>query len=257
MDRWIFGSEWAGVWGDAAAFNFQSFATELSSLHVALKNCSASSILDVVDQGILKLMDRVGNKAAQYVDNLIVRDRRRVHNYYQLLWAWHRLDEGRWKYSSLPMRTGRKRTSKLEVDHTIADAWWQRLINSKIEEKLSTFTGTDLEKLAVKPDEFDSRWDAYAFVNLLGNCSLLDKSFNISKSDQPMWSFLQEVHEFKQGKFVRQDWQAALSLNDTMTSPDGASLLDLKNAIQARDLLIRNELKEFIDGTKYRVDAST
>ncbi len=257
VDRWIFGSEWAGVWGDAAAFNFQSFATELSSLHVALKNCSASSILDVVDQGILKLMDRVGNKAAQYVDNLIVRDRRRVHNYYQLLWAWHRLDEGRWKYSSLPMRTGRKRTSKLEVDHTIADAWWQRLINSKIEEKLSTFTGTDLEKLAVKPDEFDSRWDAYAFVNLLGNCSLLDKSFNISKSDQPMWSFLQEVHEFKQGKFVRQDWQAALSLNDTMTSPDGASLLDLKNAIQARDLLIRNELKEFIDGTKYRVDAST
>jgi len=58
---------------------------------------------------------------------------------------------------------------------------------------------------AIAPDEFNSRWEAFAFVNLLGNCSLLDKSFNISKSDQPMWSFLQEVHEFKEGKFNRQD----------------------------------------------------
>src|SRR5580700_4111402 len=26
------------------------------------------------------------------------------------------------------MRTGRKRTSKLEVDHTVADAWWARSV---------------------------------------------------------------------------------------------------------------------------------
>lgn len=178
-----------------------------------------------------------------------------MHAYYQVLWVWHRLDEARWKFSSLPMRTGRKRTSKLEVDHTVADAWWQRRINANIEDKVATFTGTDLEKLAIKPDEFDSRWDAYAFVNALGNCSLLDKSFNISKSDQPMWDFLQEVHEFKQGKFARQEWQAALSLSDAMTSPDGVSLADLKSEIQARDVFIRNELKEFIGGTKCRVDA--
>ena len=200
-------------------------------------------------------MDRVAIKASQNVDNLFVRDRRRVHAYYQLLWVWHRLDETRWKFSSLPMRTGRKRTSKLEVDHTIADAWWQRLINGIIEQKTAVFTGSGLEKLAIKPDEFDNRWDAHAFVNALGNCSLLDKSFNISKSDEPMWNFLKEVHEFKQGKFARQEWQAALSLSDAMTSPDGVSLADLKNAIQTRDVFIRNELKEFINGTKQRVDA--
>jgi len=256
-DRWIFASEWAGVWGDAAVFNFQNFANDLNSLHTELKGCSAASFIDVVDRGIARLMDRVATRANQHVDNLQVRDRRRVHAYYQLLWVWHRLDEARWKFSSLPMRTGRKRTSKLEVDHTIADAWWQRLINGIVEQKLTTFTGTELEKLTVKPDEFDSRWDAYAFVNALGNCSLLEKSFNISKNDQPMWNFLEDVHEFKQGTFTRQEWQAALSLNDAMTSPDGASLTDLKDAIQARDLLIRNELKEFIRGSKYRVDAST
>ena len=255
VDRWIFASDWAGVWGDAAVFNFQNFATDLNSLHGELKSCSATTFLDVVDRGIVRLMDRVATRAIQHVDNLLVRDRRRVHAYYQVLWVWHRLDEARWKFSSLPMRTGRKRTSKLEVDHTVADAWWQRRINANIEDKVATFTGTDLEKLAIKPDEFDSRWDAYAFVNALGNCSLLDKSFNISKSDQPMWDFLQEVHEFKQGKFARQEWQAALSLSDAMTSPDGVSLADLKSEIQARDVFIRNELKEFIGGTKCRVDA--
>ena len=255
VDRWIFASEWAGVWGDAAVFNFQNFATDLNSLCGELRNCSAASFLNVVDRGIARLMDRVATRANQHVDNLLVRDRRRVHAYYQLLWVWHRLDEARWKFSSLPMRTGRKRTSKLEVDHTIADAWWQRLINAIIEEKVAVFTGTDLEKLLIKPDEFDSRWDGYAFVNALGNCSLLDKSFNISKSDEPMWNFLQEVHEFKQGTFARQEWQAALSLSDAMTPPDGVSLADLKNTIQTRDVFIRNELKEFINGTKQRVDA--
>ena len=254
VDRWIFASEWAGVWGDAAVFNFQNFATDLNSLCGELKNCSAASFLDVVDRGIARLMERVAARANQHVDNLLVRDRRRVHAYYQLLWVWHRLDEARWKFSSLPMRTGRKRTSKLEVDHTIADAWWQRLIDAIIEQKLSVFTGTDIEKLLIRPDEFDSRGDAYAFVNALGNCSLLDKSFNISKSDEPMWNFLQEVHEFKQRTFARQEWQAALALSDAMTYPAGVSLADLKNSIQTRDIFIRNELKEFINGTKQRVD---
>jgi hypothetical protein len=255
VDRWIFASDWAGVWGDAAVFNFQNFAADLNRLHGELKSCSAATFLDVVDRGIVRLMDRVATRAIQHVDNLLVRDRRRVHAYYQVLWVWHRLDEARWKFSSLPMRAGRKRTSKLEVDHTVADARWQRRINAIIEDKVATFTGTDLEKLSIKPDEFDSRWDAYAFVNALGNCSLLDKSFNISKSDEPMWDFLQEVHEFKQGKFARQEWQAALALSSALTSPDDVSIADLKNEIQTRDVFIRNEVKEFIGGTKYRVDA--
>jgi hypothetical protein len=202
-------------------------------------------------------MDRVTPKAIQYIENFVVKDRRRVHAYHNLLWVWHRLDDARWNASSLPMRTGRKRTSKLEVDHTIADAWWQRRVDLETEEKLKTFVGTDLEKLSVGPDGYDSRWEAQGLVNLLGNCSLLDKSFNISKSDNPMWAFLREVHEFKQGVFVRQDWQADLLLNDTMTEPDDKTLAELKTLIQSRDSAIRNELKNFINGSKPRMDIQT
>jgi hypothetical protein len=254
VDRWSFGSEWAGVWAESSGSTLQSFATDVSAIYKSLESCSAPTFLEAIDRGIAKVMDRIVPKAIQHLDNLIVKDRRRVHAYYNMLWVWHRLDETRWKCSSLPMRTGKQRTGKLEVDHIIADAWWQRAVSQEINQKLETFTGTDLEKLSLGPDGFDSKWDAQSFVNLIGNCSLLDKSFNISKSDESMWAFLQNVHEFKQGHFVRSDWQSALLLQDDFTMPKGKPLTQLKVLIQARDAAIRTELKDFVNGSRIRVD---
>ncbi|MBM4002725.1 MAG: DUF262 domain-containing protein [Planctomycetes bacterium] len=254
LDRWVFGSQWANVWGDAAVLNFQNFATDLNDIHAKLMKCTASNLFDTVDEGIDQLMGRVSVKATEQINNTVVRDRKRVHVYYPLLWVWHRLDEARWRHSSVPMRTGRKRTSKLEVDHTVADARWGRLVDKEIATKLTSFVGTDEEKALVAPDDFESKFEAIAFINLLGNCSLLEKSFNISKSDEPMWTFLQQVHEFKEGKVQRDVWEAALSLSETLTSPDGATLSDIKTAVQTRDALIRKELSEFIAGTRHRMD---
>ena len=188
------------------------------------------------------------------INNIAVRNRNRVHAYYPFLWVWHRLDDERWKYSSVPMRTGRKHRGKLEVDHTIADAWWKRLINKEIETKLATFSGTEEDRVLVAPDGFESRDEAFSFINSLGNCSLLNKSFNISKSDEPMWKFLQEVHEFKEGTIKRDDWEKAMSLSETLTSPDGATLVEVKDAIEKRDALIRGDLRDFVSGNKHRVD---
>ena len=252
LDRWVFGSQWANVWGDGAVLNFQNFATDLNGFYVKLKECSTRNLIATVDDGIGQLMGRISVKATEQINNTVVRDRRRVHVYYPLLWVWHRLDDARWKHSSVPMRTGRKRTSKLEVDHTVADAWWVRLVNQEIETKLATFVGTDEEKALVAPDDFESRFDALAFINLLGNCSLLDKSFNISKSDEPMWKFLQEVHEFKEGKIIRHEWETALSLSETLTSPERSTLADIKKDVQNRDVLIRKDLADFIAGNKNR-----
>lgn len=254
LDRWVFGSQWANVWGDAAALNFQNFATDLNGSCQKLNECSVGTLIAAVDDAIGQLMGRVSVKAIEQVNNTVVRDRRRVFVYYPLLWVWHRLDEARWKYSSVPMRTGRKRRSKLEVDHTVADAWWGRLVDQEMETKLATFVGSDEEGSLIAPDGFESQADARAFINLLGNCSLLDKSFNISKSDSPMWTFLQDVHEFETGVFERQPWEQALCLTEMLTAPDGSSLADLKNAIQTRDASIRKELTEFIAGNRQRLD---
>ena len=254
LDRWIFGSQWANVWGDGAVVNFQNFATELNSIFGKIKTAQAPGLIAAVDDSINQMMARVSTKAVEQINNVLVRDRRRVHTYHPFLWVWHRLEDGRWRNSSIQMRTGRKRTSKLEVDHTVADAWWVRSIEQQIQAKLASFAGTDEEKARIAPDDFESRYDAIAFINLLGNCSLLDKSFNISKSDEPMRHFLQEVHEFKDGKVQMSDWETALSLTPTLTLPNGSAFADIKKAIQERDALIRKDLIEFIGGQKHRVD---
>lgn len=254
LDRWIFGSQCANVWGDGAVLNFQNFATELNAIFFKLKTTQVAALVATVDDSINQMMARVLPKAVEQINNVFVRDRRRVHAYHPFLWVWHRLEDNRWKNSSIQMRTGRKRTSKLEVDHTVADAWWSRLIEQQIKIKQGTFVGSDEEKALITPDDFESRYEAFAFINMLGNCSLLDKSFNISKSDAPMRHFLQQVHEFKDGKVLMEDWEAALSLCPTLTLPGDATIADIKQAIHTRDALIRKDLVEFIGGQKHRVD---
>jgi hypothetical protein len=254
LDRWVFGSQWANVWGDGAVRNFQEFATDLSDFSVRLKACSTSTFLSTVDIGIQQLMGRVVPKALITVANVQVLDRTRVHSYYPFLWIWHRLDLARWKCSSIAMRTGRKRTSKLEVDHTVADAWWRRLVDRLIAEKQAAFHGSEEERQSLAPGSFATKYEAVQFINLLGNCSLLDKSFNISKSDQPMWDFLAEVKEFKDGTIERDDWEKALGLSSGLTSPRDNNFSAIVDAIRERDALIRSEISELLTGIRNRVD---
>ena len=254
LDRWIFGSQWAGVWSVGAVENFQKFATDLNSIFEKLKTTPSGTLIVTVDDSINVMMARVSEKAIDQIRNVLVRDRRRVSTYRSYLWVWHRLEVDRWQYSSIPMREGRKRTSKLEVDHTVANTWWERLVAQLIQAKQTTFVGTEEEKKLIAPDEFESSSQAYEFINMLGNCSLLEKSFNISKNDRSMRNFLEQVHEFKSGEKQIEIWENALSLNSTLTSPDESNLKGIKNAIETRDTLIRKDLEEFINGRRWRVD---
>ncbi len=254
LDRWVFASQWANVWGDGAVLNFQNFATDLHSIFEKLRVTDVTDLVTTVQDGSNQLMARVSTKATEQINQIAVRDRRRVHAYYPYLWIWHRLDAERWKSSSIPMRTGRKRTSKLEVDHTVADAWWAEMVDSDIQAKQASFIGIDEEKALLAPEGFDSKKEAIAFINLLGNCTLLDKSFNISKSHKPMRSFLEDVHEFKVGKLQIQNWESSLGLTCNLTAPDQSTLQKIRSDILARDVAVRKDLTDFIGGQKHRVD---
>jgi len=199
-------------------------------------------------------MDRVIIKATDYVNNTNVRNRNRVRQYFSLLWIWHRLDEERWKFSKVQLKEGRKRNTPLDVDHTVAEALWGRKVKENFENKIASFKGTEEEKALIAPDEFASEQEAKDFINFLGNCSLLEKSFNISKSDKEMKSFLKEVHEFKNNNFEIEDWEEALSLNISMTEPTNVELKILVDSIKKRDTIIRKDLIEFTNGVKFRVD---
>ena len=254
LDRWIWGSQWANVWGDGAVLNFQTFAFDLRAASRELSAATAENLVVIVDSGIERLMGRVLVRATEQINNFVVRERKRVHSYYNFLWVWHRLDAARWKNSSIPMRDRKKQTTKLEVDHTVADAWWRQLVAEETLVKQSSFTGTAEERAAIAPEGFSSVDEALAFINLLGNCSLLEKSFNISKSARPLRTFLQDVLEFKEGTIQIVEWEEALSLPPTLTNPEGATLNEIREAVEARDQLIRRELNEFVSGVRFRVD---
>jgi hypothetical protein len=149
---------------------------------------------------------------------------------------WHRLDADRWKVSQIQLRTKARRKSSLEVDHTVAFALWER--------KLKAGLPTGVKALE----------DALPIVNRLGNCSLLEKNFNISKSDQTFKAFLDEVHEFKTGSVTVDAWALALLVPDSMLAPSTVDVNVIVTAINDRDKAIRDELVEFVKGTKARVD---
>ena len=98
------------------------------------------------------------------------------------------------------------------------------------------------------------RADALPLVNMLGNCSLLEKTFNISKSDKTLRAFMEQVHEFKEGKVSLSSWAEALGLEGSMLDAAAAATDTIVQAIETRDKAIRAELVEFVKGTKTRVD---
>ena len=93
----------------------------------------------------------------------------------------------------------------------------------------------DKKIAAALPQGIDDRNEAILLVNLLGNCSLLEKTFNISKSDKTLRSFMEQVHEIKEGKVTLSSWGQALGLTDVMLDAATADTDAVVLAMQERD----------------------
>jgi hypothetical protein len=138
--------------------------------------------------------------------------------------------------SQIPLRTKARRKISLEVDHSVAFALWEKELNTGLPAGI-----TEIE-------------DALQIVNRLGNCSLLEKNFNISKSDRTLKSFLEDIHEFKTGSKTLDAWAQALLVPNSMLDPSTIDVNVLVKAIDDRDKAIRDELVDFVKGTKTRMD---
>jgi hypothetical protein len=104
------------------------------------------------------------------------------------------------------------------------------------------------------PTGITEKDEAMALVNRIGNCVLLEKNFNISKSKEPIESFLNKVHEFKSGQFAVKDWSDALAVPAELLNPTGYTVDAIRTAIDMRDKAVRDELAEFARGKKTRTD---
>jgi hypothetical protein len=236
LDRWLICSQWAGRWGGSSAAIIAGYAKGLHEDSLACANRdNLEAVHKVLSDRFQALVKELETDAANFVAVLAASSRERVSIYWTALWVWHRLDPKRWEMSSIPLRVGKGKPS-LDVDHAVAFAQWDKKLAAGL------------------PEGIEDRADALPLVNLLGNCSLLEKSFNISKSDKTVKSFMEQVHEVKDGKVALASWAQALALEDSMIDATIASTDIILKAIQTRDATIRAELVEFVKGTKARAD---
>jgi hypothetical protein len=236
LDRWLICSHWAGRWAGSSSPIIAGYAKGLHEAFLACAKLDAlESVYKVLSDQFQAFVNGLETDAANFVGTLAASSRERVSVYRTALWIWHRLDAERWEMSCIPLKVGKGKAS-LDVDHAVAYALW--------EAKLAAGLPTGIE----------DRADALPLVNMLGNCSLLEKTFNISKSDKTLRAFMEQVHEFKEGKVALSSWAQALGLVDSMLDAAAGATDAIVQALETRDKAIRAELVEFVKGTKTRVD---
>lgn len=241
-DRWILMSQWSGRWGKSTDKAFADYAKDLADDWTKLSTMvSPDDVVAVLKARMETWIGELQADSTKYVDDLAALTRNRVHDYYLPLWLWHRLDAKRWTASSLPLRETKRGSLSLDVDHVVAVKLWETLPGAQVLE------GTD-DAPALCTDDLTTT------MNALGNCCLLEKSFNIAKGAEPLGAFLGRVHEFKTGELKLDKWTQCLGLDAALVDPVDKPATDIRAVVDSRTATMKAELKEYLIGTRQRAD---
>lgn len=228
VDRWLTVPSWAGVWSNGV----EPFTKALANIWQKLQSVTVpSTAVKLLEDFFTESLDTKTLTAAKaYIDGLKIDRRDRVRDYFIPLWFWTRTDKDRWDVAQQQLSLAKSRARQsLHVDHVVPYAWWEK-----------------------HPPGDDDEVDG----NDLGNCMLLHANFNLAKSDTPASVFLvSNVNNFKQDPTMLDRWSKALlipaELLDATKAPSEAAV---RTAVSKRSAAIRSEIKEFIDGSRTRVD---
>lgn len=245
LDRWLICSQWAGVWASSSVQNLAGYATRLAACTNSFEAMSdGANVVSDLRQLLQSEVASIEQDAVASLSTMNADDRQQVRGYYTALWIWNRLDEKRWKMAKLALRQDARRKNLIEVDHVVAwDLWESKIAALAVTSPVGSTTSGE-----IVADEARSK------VNELGNCMLLEKNFNISKSNHPLKKFLEEVHEFKTGELSLGEWAAALNLKMPQVDSANTPVDVLCELFAERSRLIRNDLEAFARGTKSRID---
>jgi hypothetical protein len=244
VDRWLIGSQWAGVWATASGASLAKYASNLASCSRDLESTAdVGEVAAILGARLEADIKGIEQAAVDFLAVMNADDRNQVRVYYTALWLWNRLDAERWKSAELGLKDEGRRKPSIEVDHIVAwDLWRTKLEHSPVND------ASGAQALPV------AREDLMPRVNELGNCMLLKKNFNISKSNATLKSFLDRVHEFCQGELEVETWATALSMDMAQVDCASSSIELLLQLFTARSQQMRSDLEEFIRGVKGRVD---
>ncbi|MCB9592252.1 MAG: DUF262 domain-containing protein [Sandaracinaceae bacterium] len=240
-DRWIVLSQWSGKWGRGTSQALAEYARDLAEDWAVIQTePDADAVIRRLEARMTAWLSALAPDAAKYVEELVVTDRGQVHQYYLALWLWHRLGTARWDASKVSLRDSKRGRLRLDVDHVVSVSHWMTLAAALPVEVADDSDGLTQEDVRVA-------------MNVLGNCCLLEKSFNISKGAKSLESFLESVHEFQSGTLVADAWAADLAIPSILLTP-GDDVSNLVGAAAARTQHMKAELREFVVGARGRAD---
>lgn len=233
IDRWVFCSSWSGIWSD----DKDALKLRTKKLHFLWDKINTISkqeeFIKELDETLSSMNDDIKEKSKVYISSIKAIDRKFVSMYRNLLWLWHRLDKKRYELSKdLMIDVNTKKEYRLEVDHCVPVNIWEKMLAS---ENILKDSQDYIEKMQK--------------INLLGNCTLLDKGPNISKLNNNMDNFLKKILSLN-----KPNWQKALKVNDKLMKPESYTVAEVLAAIETRDAELRDELKQFADGNIIRQD---
>jgi 5-methylcytosine-specific restriction endonuclease McrA len=245
MDRWLICSQWAGVWSSSSATTLGRYASRLATCAQGLSGTYDVKVaVDTLASQIDADLKEIEQSAVSFLSTINADEREQVRIYYTALWLWNRLDKRRWNNAKIALRQSSRRKTSAEVDHIVPCDLWNRKLKASPTELIAT--EGDQEEWQVE--------DLRPSVNELGNCMLLEKNFNISKSNSTLKSFLESVHEFKDHKLALADWGSALDLDMDQVDSSATPIETLHKLFIVRSQKIRADLEKFIRGVSNRID---
>jgi hypothetical protein len=245
MDRWLICSQWANVWSTASAQSLGGYATRLAVCALAVAETQdVASAIGALSQQLQSEVKDIENAAVNGLVSMNADDRQQVRTYYTALWLWNRLEQNRWEKAKRVLERKSRQQISLDVDHIVAWDLWKT--------KLDMLQAQPQTGVAVS-EQFTVE-ELIPRVNELGNCMLLEKNFNISKSNRPLKEFLEGVYEFKEGKLTIEEWATALDLKMSQIDSANTPIEVLRSLFADRTQKIRADLEQFVRGIKVRID---
>jgi hypothetical protein len=231
-DRWALLTSWAGRWGDRSTFYTEAMkmvSRRTAELHGEPDPIRAAAGFRAI---IEELVAGCQTDAVKYVQELAVPDRNSVYLYHVPLWVWHRLRVERRQAARITLREkkGRARTAITHVDHAVSHAYWEKAL-----------------KAAAVQSPVDSADGGQSVINDIGNMLLLEQSFNINKSEEPLVKWTPKVQEFQDASRLA-EWRQELLVDDVLFNPEVADWPVIRDRILSRGRSIREVLIQYIQG---------
>lgn len=252
VDRWILGSTWADVWSKIK--NFDQYAKLIYNECVDdSKVFDRKEIVSKFHNFSKKIILDISEGINSSIDDINVTTRSRVSQYAAPLMLWHRLTDDRWINSKTPLKSHLKDEPKIDVDHCVSYKYWEDIVGALDAQQEEDIKQYLLQQGSIEADE-NTKTCLLEIINSIGNCSLLNKNFNISKGKKTMWDFLSQIDEFTNDPDKRKQWQSSFNLTNPLVEPNKSSVLEIVQAILDREKSIMLDLKKFMQFDLDRCD---